>query len=300
MIFAEEFNNRNLKIIFLLALLACIGVLLGRGWQHIFWDPPYRTLLWDENLLKPLVQKIFGMSWEQYVTNNTIDYNLQTSFKIIGVFLSLGAVFAIFINKLKRISVVYLLCCAAWLLLLAIIYWKEYFWDIPQFIELTSQWMAPVIFVALYKSFNRNIDILRILRITLALTFCGHGLYALGFVPLPGSWVDMVINAFSISETGAKHFLKTIGVLDILAAILVFIPKTERIGFWYMFLWGSIAALGRLVGTFYPEIGIFNFLYQQIGEFVYRFPQFLFPLMALFIIKESKRQRSQLNKTADY
>lgn len=293
MIFTEEFNNRNLRLIFILAMLACAGVLLGRAWQHIFWDPPYRTILWDEDLLKPVIQSLFGMKWEDYVTNNTIDYRLQLSFKLIGVLLAIGAVMAVFISRLKRFAEIYLLCCSLWLLFLSVIYWKEYFWDLPQFIELTSQWMAPAIFVALYQSFHKNINILRILRITLALTFCGHGLYALGFVPLPGSWVDMVINGLSLSETGAKHFLKTIGVLDIIAALLVFVPRFQKAGFWYMLIWGAIAAGGRLVGTFYPEIGVLNFLYQQIGEFVYRIPQFLLPMMAILILRELKHVKEQ-------
>jgi hypothetical protein len=55
-----------------------------------------------------------------------------------------------------------------------------------------------------------------------------------------------------------------------------------------MFIWGFCAAVGRLTGTFYAEIGIFNFIHQQIGEFLYRMPQFLLAAMAIIILRETK------------
>jgi hypothetical protein len=293
MIISKNFQSKNLRLIYLLTMIACIGVLLGRGWQHIFWDPPYRTLLWDENLFKPVIEKVFGIPWEKYVTSIRIDHNFQTSFKIIGFLLVLGIFFTFFLNRIKRVAENYLLICTGWLFILSIIYWKEYFWDFPQFAELCSQWMAPAIFVGLNRSHERNIDMIKILKITLALTFFGHGLYALGLVPIPGQWIDMVINALNISETNSKYFLKAVGVLDIIASVLVFFPKFRKYGYWYMAIWGACAAIGRLVGTYYSEIGFFNFLHQQAGEFLYRIPQFLLPIVALLILKELKIFKAQ-------
>ncbi len=286
MIFGKDFNTRNLKLIYLIGFTACVGVLAGRGWQHIFWDPPYRTLLWDEKLIKPLIENIFGIGWEEYVTSIKIDHYLQNCFQLIGVLLIIGIFFTVFLNRFTKLAGIYLIVCSGWLLFLSTLYWKEYFWDLPQFVELTAQWTAPLVMLMLYHSFSRKINILRILRIILSLTFFGHGLYAIGLVPLPGQWVDMVINTFSCSETNAKIFLKIIGVGDILASILIFFPKSEKPGLWYMMVWGSLAALGRLIGNYYVEIGFFNYLHQQLGEFLYRIPQFLFPAMTLLILKE--------------
>lgn len=286
MIFSKDFHTKNLKYIYLLALLSCIGVLAGRGWQHLFWDPPYRTFLWDEKLLKPAIENLFGLKWEEYVTSVSIDHNMQNTFQVIGIFLMAGIFFSLFMNKFTKWAERYLIFCSVWLLFLSVIYWKEYFWDLPQFVELTAQWTSPLILVLIYHSFTRRINILIILRIILAMTFFGHGLYALGWVPLPGNWVDLVINTFSFSETNAKIFLKIVGAGDILAAFMVFYPKTEKAGLLYMFIWGSCAALGRITGSYYQEIGFINFIHQQLGEFLIRLPQFLLPAMTLLILKE--------------
>lgn len=45
----------------------------GRAWQHLRWDGPYRTLLWDEALMKPFVQRILGMDWASYATDPSTD-----------------------------------------------------------------------------------------------------------------------------------------------------------------------------------------------------------------------------------
>lgn len=284
MIFKKYFNTKTSKQIYLLILIACVGVFLGRAWQHIFWDPPYRSLLWDEQLFKPIITNIFNTSWEHYVTSLYVDHVFQLSFKIIGILFVLGAIIAVFLNKLGKWSHYYLGICGIWLLFLAILYWKEYFWDFPQFAELTAQWSSPLLLLALYHAHEKNYNILRLLKIVLSLTFLGHGLYAIGLVPLPGQWVDMMINTFSMSESHVKIFLKIVGIGDIIAAILVWNNHTEKPAFGYMMVWGFIAALGRLIGTYHIEIGFFEFLHQQAGEFLFRIPQFLLPAAALLII----------------
>ena len=45
------------------------------------------------------------------------------------------------------------------------------------------------------------------LKIAIALTFSAHGLYAIGYYPQPGVFVDMLINILHFSETTAKDFL---------------------------------------------------------------------------------------------
>lgn len=265
-----------------------MSVLIGRAWQHIFWDPPYRTLLWDEHLLKPIVQNIFGIKWGNYVTDISIDHGIQNIIKIIGIILFVIALSCIFIKKAKRVIGILIAVSGVILIILTIAYWKEFFWDVPQFLEMTSQWMSPFIFLSVVHAFDKNINVFRLLNYTLAFTFIGHGLYALGIYPLPGNWVDLVINTFHCNESIATMFIKIFGLLDIIASIFVFTTKLRKIGYYYMMIWGFLAAFGRLSGNFIPELGILSFLQANFGEFVYRAPQYLLPLMGLYLLKEQK------------
>ncbi|HMG14315.1 MAG TPA: hypothetical protein VK590_02640 [Saprospiraceae bacterium] len=265
-----------------------MSVLIGRAWQHIFWDPPYRTLLWDENLLKPIIEKVFGIKWEKYVTDIAIDHAIQSTIIGIGIFLFLVAASCIFIKKSKRVIGYLIAVSGGILILISIAYWKEYFWDIPQFLELTAQWMSPFIFLSVVHAFDKNINVFRLLNFTLVFTFVGHGLYALGIYPLPGNWIDLVINTFHCNESSANIFIKVFGALDIASAILIFIPRLRKVGFYYMLIWGFLAAFGRLTGNFIPDLGIIPFIQANFGEFVYRIPQFILALMGLYLLKEQK------------
>ncbi len=265
-----------------------MSVLIGRAWQHIFWDPPYRTLLWDEHLLKPIIENIFGLKWEKYVTDISIDHKIQSTIIGIGIFFLIVALSCIFIKRSKRIIGNLIAIAGIILVLLSVAYWKEFFWDIPQFLELTAQWMSPFIFLSVVHAFDKNINVFRLLNYTLIFTFVGHGLYAIGVYPLPGNWVDLVINTFHCNETSAKIFIKIFGVLDIISAIFVLLPNLRKIGFYYMFIWGFLSAFGRLTGNFIPDLGILPFIHANLGEFVYRVPQFLLALMGLYLIKEQK------------
>jgi len=282
------FKTINLKRIYNISLISCMSVLIGRAWQHIFWDPPYRTLLWDENLLKPIIENVFGLKWEKYVTDLSIDHRIQNVIIGIGIFLFIVAISCIFIKISKRLIGYLIAISGGLLVLLSVAYWKEFFWDIPQFLEMTAQWMSPFIFLSVVHAFDKNINVFRLLNYTLVFTFVGHGLYAIGVYPLPGNWVDMVINTFHCNETSAKIFIKVFGVLDIIAAIFIFLPNFRKIGFYYMLIWGFLAAFGRLSGNYIPDLGIIPFIHANLGEFVYRVPQFLLALMGLYLLIEQK------------
>jgi len=39
--------------------ISCCCLLVGRAWQHLFWDAPFRAFLWDEHLLQGIVEGFF-------------------------------------------------------------------------------------------------------------------------------------------------------------------------------------------------------------------------------------------------
>jgi hypothetical protein len=82
--------------------LACALIFFGRAWQHLVWDSPLRSLLWDESLMEPLVQS-FGVSWNDYVTNAKTDEWIQNIIKIFGVVFLFAGISSFFITSRFRI-----------------------------------------------------------------------------------------------------------------------------------------------------------------------------------------------------
>ena len=61
--------------------LSVILVFLGYAYQYLFFSAPFRAILWDESLLKPVIESIFKTPWEKYATSLTVDKWIQTSIK---------------------------------------------------------------------------------------------------------------------------------------------------------------------------------------------------------------------------
>lgn len=86
-------------------------------------------------------------------------------------------------------------------------------------------------------------------RVAIAFTFASHGLEALQHY---GPFVDMLIVAadrlldWRIEESLAKQVLTTIGVIDVIVAVLI-VTRRWRAVAWYMAAWGGITALARVV-----------------------------------------------------
>jgi hypothetical protein len=90
----------------------------------------------------------------------------------------------------------------------------------------------------------------KLIQCTLTLCFIGHGLYALNISPLPAEFLNMTMNVTHLSEGGARYFLSIFGSLDLIMAVLVWIPIHElrRSALIYMMIWGLLTALARPFG----------------------------------------------------
>ena len=278
-------SSKYMRWAFYAIQIAVVAVFLGRSIQHIFFDAPYRALLWDENWMTPIVQSLLGMSWEDYITNLNIDDAIQFAIRSTGYFYLFLVAVAILIRKTAKWIGSLLLLGSGCLIFLAALYCKEKFFSSGQFFEYSLQFMAPIfLFIVAYTQ-RYSSRLILAMKIATALTFICHGLYAVGFYPQPGTFVEMTINILQVSETSAKQFLWTAGVVDFIVAAIIFLPwKWARMGLAYIIFWGFMTTIARIWAHFDIEIPLIS-LGQWSHESIYRIPHFMIPLALFFILK---------------
>ncbi|MEO0731962.1 MAG: hypothetical protein AAFZ52_03935 [Bacteroidota bacterium] len=136
-----------------------------------------------------------------------------------------------------------------------------------------------VFFIAEYFSGNKSVWFNRALRLLIALTFVGHGLYALGFHPVPAHFILMTQAGLGVGEETARNLLFVVGWLDILAALLLVIPspKTQKLALYWIIPWAILTTLARLwsYGGLVPWETL---LTQWLPEVIRRLPHVLVPL----------------------
>lgn len=277
--------------LFLLVKMAAVSVFLGRAWQHIRWDAPYRALLWDEAWMKAPVEAMLGISWREYVSSNVVDAFIDGLVSATGWFYLLCALAALFIGRLGRVGRAILWIGAANLIFLAALYCKEKFLFIGQFFEYTLQWGAPAMLAILSKAPEKEWSPRFVLavKVAIALTFTCHGLYAVGFYPRPGNFLEMVMNILPLNETGAIHFLNTAGALDFALSIALFLPgRFPLFALAYASFWGLATSIARFWAYFHLEYWD-SALLQWLHEAVMRFPHFLIPLALLLCLAGRRR-----------
>ncbi len=275
-------DQRILRIV----QLAAIGLFLGRGLQHLFWDAPFRTFLWDEAIMSDFVKSWLSMSWEDYVRSPEMDENIQNLIKGFGFFYVLMAILSTFIKKVPKFLTYFLWAGSASLIVLALLYMKNAFFSTGQFFEYSLQFLTPVfLFLIFYQKISKQ-KLLLFFKIAIAFTFVCHGLYAVGYYPRPFLFVQMSMRTFGLTDAQAAIFLDMAGYLDFVVAVLIFVPG--RIAKWalaYCVFWGFLTTFARIVGNFYPEFWMES-LSKWTPESLYRFPHFLIPLAALILQKQ--------------
>lgn len=185
---------------------------------------------------------------------------------------------------------------SASLFILSFLYYMEKSFHFGMLIEHALQFGAPLIlYGALYERdfFDRY---LVFVRACVALTFVGHGLYASGYYPIPGPFIDMVINILEVKEDVARTLLFVAGSLDFAVGILIFFPKTQFGALVFACIWGSSTAIARIMANI-----DFNFFFssshQWVMEAVYRVPHGLAPfalLLYLYAIEKHKEDNHQV------
>jgi hypothetical protein len=263
-------------------------LLLSRAWQYLYWDSPLRTLLWDEDLVSPYVARL-GWTWDKWVSSPQASHYIDLMNSTMGIGFLIAAIGVFIITKAPAVGKVLLIIGGVLCLFHALLDTKAHFGRIGHFAELSLQWISPFLLVYLFSKYYTDRRFHIGIRIAIALTFIGHGLYAWGYYPVPGQFQQMMISSFGVSNQQALHLLKTAGFLDFLAAFLLFVParKWAHVGLYYIIIWGFLTAMARMWSNLELS-SMTNLLAFWLSETTVRFVHFLVPLALLYWWKEKK------------
>lgn len=271
------YATREIKLLKWLTIL----LFVGRAWEHLIWDPPFRTLFWDPNWMGWFAEGVMGVDWDTFTTSTAMDQNLMVPVRVIGVIYLLLAGWAFWLRPQRNRGAGILLLGSILLSFLAFLHCKEHFWRIGELLELTLQIGTPAIFwwALRHPRFSRTH--LNFVKVLIALTFLGHGLYASGFYPIPGYFTDMVINGFGLSEVAAKNLLLVVGLLDFSLLFALFLPRISRYFLYYALIWGLMTAIARVASNFQPDffLGSTN---RWLWEVMVRLPHAGIPLLLIW------------------
>lgn len=276
--------KQHKQFLFLLKL-ASITVFLGRAWQFLFWDAPYRALFWDQRIMQGIVNTVFQLSWKDWASSSMIDDGIQLSIQLTGVVYVISALMVLFVQKDKKWTQIPIWIGTGFLVFLAILQTKEKFFHFGQFFEHGSQIGAPILLLLYIKESLTKPSFVLLTKILISLTFFCHGLYAINYYPRPGIFVDLLLNTFHVSETFAHQFIWVIGIIDILIVPLLFFPKTVKIALWYTAIWGIVTALSRVYANLYWDFALQS-LHQSLHTSIYRLTHGLLPLALLVFTKK--------------
>lgn len=281
----------------LLALCAAL-IFLGRGYQYIFWSSPLSVLLWDEGLMSPFIEGILGMDWNDYASDVNVSVMMGKLQRSIGWLWSLAAVAAGLSWKINsRWLRLPIFLGTFFLVLHALLETKDHFYHLAQFFEYGIQIGAPALLLTHMAGSIQPKKLLVAGKIAIAVTFAAHGLYALGFYPVPGNFVDMTIIILGVGESTAKHFLTVVGWLDLLVAVSLFFGPTARYTLLYATVWGLLTAFARVVAGW--QLGVEDqFWHQYLYQTVFRIPHGLLPFTIWWMSRHPKSATIQ-NLTDD-
>lgn len=259
--------------------ISAAAVLLGRAWQHIFLDVPYRALLWNETLMKPIIWIGGWKSWDDYIISSGVDHGIDVITHSIGGFLLFTFFITLFWRRMAHwLRQIFWITSGVILVILAFCYFMEKFYVPAQFFEYSLQFGSVLLLWSAFRLMRIPKQFILLVKLAIAFTFVSHGLYAIGLFPRPGHFVEMCIHFFGLSEEGAIYLLWVAGLLDFVAAALLFFPrKLSNIGLVYCVIWGAMTAFARITANFYGQ-DLTELILHQVPETLYRFPHFLVPL----------------------
>ncbi len=260
LLFIESFSTvkqQSLLTVNVAARFASYLIVLGTALAHFSGNQPYNALTQFANTVQLVVGIVLLFSSVLYVFNKqTIKkYKLESILFIAPVLLAFNS-YCSFVNAG---------------------YVPE------QIIEHTIKIGVPafVAVAASFKEINEQHGI-KIFKWFTALTFLGHGLFAIGLNYVPASFIEMTAVILKLSPLQSVNFLFVVGILDILFAVLLFTNGILRnIALYYLIIWGFITALARVV---YPlcfnDVLIID-IYNGFLGMVYRLPHGIIPLFLL-------------------
>lgn len=255
--------------LFLLQLTVSLG-LLARGWLTWQFDHPLLKILWNEEHHQATSPVVSAM----------------------GILLMLLAVTPWLIRSFKW-SAIGLVIASALLFVDALCRFYEKDLSVAMLVEMSLQWVTPLALFWAIRWSNRgqewnqrgSLYWIGAMTVAIALTFIGHGWFAIGFSPVPPNFLSMTMELLRCSETFARHFLQVVGFLDFIAAIALFLPVTRKAGLLYMIVWGGATALARLLTIVDSSEDRFA-IDQALAETLVRTSHWMMPLLVYCLVKQ--------------
>jgi hypothetical protein len=287
-------NNHNIKISQLL-ILSAFCVLIGRGYEYLFWDSPIRVLMWRQDWMESIVN-LFDYSWEEYASSPTMDKIFNLFSRTIAWLFIISSIAIFFIKSNKKADLMVTISFV-FILFVYILLYIDNFSRIGYLIEHSIQIGAVLMPVLYFKERISQKTLLIIIQWLVALTFIGHGLYATAYYPVPGEFVDMLYYVFKFEEKTALSFLYIVGIIDIIFGIYILLPfpilqKLKYLTYsilFYLAFWGIITGFARIYTGFAMSITIDSF-HEEFYKFVFRIPHGLYPFIIFYYINGLKQK----------
>lgn len=271
----------------LLLRCAVLCLLLAEVWLHFVNEPPYQAFLWDQQFMGWLVKITTGLEWRDFLMDHLAS-NLITVFtRTMAGMLLLGLGSAFFISP-KRPWAKYGLYLASIILCFqAFCSFLDVGYQLPMFLEHALRFAAPwFLAVAVLKGFSSQL--VRAMLIATGLTFVNHGLYAMGVgVPVPGHFIDMVMESLGVSQGTAQTMLLIAGILDQVMVVGLIFLLTRKISLLYGVFWGFVTALARITSYVRFDVLFGMSLMAYFPEFLVRAPHFVIPLVLWQVVKNN-------------
>jgi hypothetical protein len=182
----------------------------------------------------------------------------------------------LFYNK-KRVSIGVLFAMSAILTVLALHVMMIKHWQIQNFVEHALQYATPAL-AGLYLLYGKTSALVNCTaRVLIALTFIGHGVYAIGVDISSTNFVPMVTSILNTDVQTAQQLLTIAAVLDFVFAASMLTGIGLRVMIWYGVGWGLLTALARWY--YFGVLGLENgTIFKAMVETGFRMCHGLVPL----------------------
>lgn len=277
------------QLVILLFQFTAFFLFLGRGWQHLFLGFPYYAFFYG-NHMQPIIE-LLGMDWVQYLKDPEAGKSIVAFIRGLGGVYILFAIISLFFQYIpKNVAKVFVATSVFFLVFLATAYYFSQAQRVGQFVEYSSQITTPVFLY--YARFGAPLKakFLFGIKVAIALTFCGHGLYAIGYYPQPGYFMEMISRGLSVDLKTARNLLELAGVLDFILSALIFLPVRWLVipALIWAVIWGLLTTGARLVTNIYPDI-FWDTVFRNLPDMLMRFPHFMFPVIVLILMNSQTR-----------
>ncbi len=176
---------------------------------------------------------------------------------------------------------------------------KDKSFAVGQFWEYTIQFMSPILLLFWVEKKISKESWLLTAKLCIALSFTCHGLYAVGFYPVPGNFIDMTISILGLTQSQTYIYLFIAGILDFVIAFGIFAPNKKIVKslLLYATFWGLATTLARIFA--YVSFSNFNdTFWQWAPHALYRFPHGLLPLVSILVLLQLEKRNPKSSKTS--